>query len=45
MGICIIGGGASGLPVLQVIMETPQYKPGRWKPILFEAKDKPGRIW
>ena len=45
MDICIIGGGPSGLSVLQVIMETPQYKSGRWKPTLFEARDKPGGVW
>ena len=45
MNICIIGGGVSGLSALQVIMGTPQYKSGRWKPILFEARDKTGGIW
>ena len=43
--ICIIGGGAAGLSALQVIMGTPQYKSGRWKPILFEARDKAGGVW
>ena len=42
MDICIIGGGVSGLSAIQVIMETPQYKSGQWKPILFEARDKAG---
>jgi len=45
MDICIIGGGASGLSALQVIMGTPQYKSGQWKPTLFEARDKPGGVW
>jgi len=45
MDICIIGGGAAGLSALQVIMETPQYKSGHWKPILFESRDKAGGIW
>ena len=45
MDICIIGGGVSGLSVLQVIMGTPQYKSGRWKPTLFEARDRTGGIW
>ena len=45
MNICIIGGGVSGLSTLQVIMGTPHYKSGRWKPILFEARDKTGGIW
>jgi len=45
MGICIIGGGVSGLSALQVIMGTPQYKSGQWKPILFEARDKAGGTW
>ena len=43
--ICIIGGGVSGLSALQVIMETPQYKSSKWRPILFEARDKTGGIW
>jgi len=43
--ICIIGGGASGLSALQVIMGSPQYKSGHWKPILFEARDKAGGVW
>lgn len=43
--ICIIGGGPAGLSALQVIMGTPQYKSGRWKPILFEARDKAGGVW
>ena len=45
MDICIIGGGVSGLSALQVIMGTPQYESGLWKPILFEARDKTGGIW
>ena len=45
MNICIIGGGVSGLSALQVIMGTPQYKSGQWKPTLFEARDKPGGAW
>ena len=45
MDICIIGGGVSGLSALQVIMGTPQYKSGRWKPTLFEARDKSGGVW
>jgi len=45
MNICIIGGGASGLSALQVIMGTPQYKTGHWKPTLFEARDKAGGVW
>ena len=45
MDICIIGGGVSGLSALQVIMGTPQYKSGLWKPTLFEARDKTGGIW
>ena len=45
MDICIIGGGATGLSALQVIMGTPQYKSGHWKPTLFEARDKPGGVW
>jgi len=45
MDICIIGGGAVGLSALQVIMGTPQYKSGHWKPTLFEARDKAGGIW
>jgi hypothetical protein len=45
MDICIIGGGASGLSALQVIMGTPQYKSGQWKTTLFEARDKTGGVW
>ena len=45
MDICIIGGGVSGLSALQVIMGTPQYKSGLWKPTLFEARDKTGGVW
>jgi cation diffusion facilitator CzcD-associated flavoprotein CzcO len=45
MDICIIGGGVSGLSALQVIMGTPQYKSGHWKPTLFEARDKVGGVW
>ncbi|KAF9653541.1 FAD/NAD(P)-binding domain-containing protein [Thelephora ganbajun] len=45
MDICIVGGGASGLSALQVIMETPQYKSGHWRPFLFEARDKAGGVW
>ena len=45
MRICIIGGGVSGLSALQVIMGTPQYKSGHWKPTLFEARDKAGGVW
>jgi len=45
MNICIIGGGASGLSTLQVIMGTPQYKSGQWKPTLFETRDKAGGVW
>ena len=45
MDICIIGGGVSGLSALQVIMGTPQYESGHWKPTLFEARDKPGGVW
>jgi len=45
MNICIIGGGVSGLSALQVIMGTPQYKSGHWKPTLFEARDKAGGVW
>jgi len=45
MDICIIGGGASGLSALQVIMGTPQYKSGQWKPTLFETRDKAGGVW
>ena len=45
MDICIIGGGVSGLSALQAIMGTPQYKSGRWKPTLFEARDKSGGVW
>lgn len=45
MDICIIGGGASGLSALQVIMGTPQYSSGLWKATLFEARDKTGGIW
>ena len=45
MRICIIGGGVSGLSALQVIMGTPQYRSGQWKPSLFEAREKAGGIW
>jgi cation diffusion facilitator CzcD-associated flavoprotein CzcO len=45
MDICIIGGGAAGLSALQVIMGTPQYRSGHWKPTLFEARDKVGGVW
>ena len=45
MDICIIGGGVSGLSALQVIMGTPQYKSGQWKPTLFETRDKAGGVW
>ena len=45
MDICIIGGGASGLSALQVIMGTPQHNSGLWKATLFEARDKTGGIW
>ena len=45
MDICIIGGGVAGLSALQVIMGTSQYKSGRWKPTLFEARSKAGGIW
>ena len=45
MDICIIGGGVSGLSALQVIIGTPQYKSGQWKPTLFESRDKAGGIW
>lgn len=41
MHIYIVGGGASGLSTLQAIMGTPLYKPGQWKPTLFET----GGIW
>lgn len=33
------------MSALQVIMQTPQYKSGLWKPILFEARGKIGGIW
>jgi len=45
MDICIISGGVPWLSVLQVIMRTPRYKSGQWKPTLFEARDKPSGIW
>ena len=43
--ICIIGGGPSGLGALKVVLESPQYKAGQWKPSLFEAREAAGGIW
>ena len=45
LDICIIGGGVAGLSALQVIMGTPQYNSGHWKPTLFETRDKTGGVW
>ncbi|PCH35290.1 FAD/NAD(P)-binding domain-containing protein [Wolfiporia cocos MD-104 SS10] len=43
--ICIVGAGPGGLAALQIIMETPQYKAGLWKPTAFEEREKAGGIW
>ncbi|TFK34479.1 FAD/NAD(P)-binding domain-containing protein [Crucibulum laeve] len=43
--ICVIGAGPAGLAALKVIMDTPQYKAGLWKPMVFESRDKAGGVW
>ena len=45
MDISIIGGGVSGLSVLQAIMGNSQHKSGRWKPTVSEARGKTGEVW
>ncbi|EMD35458.1 hypothetical protein CERSUDRAFT_106812 [Gelatoporia subvermispora B] len=43
--ICVIGSGPGGLAALKVIVDSPQYKQGLWKPTAFEARDNIGGIW
>ncbi|CCM04891.1 uncharacterized protein FIBRA_07087 [Fibroporia radiculosa] len=43
--ICIVGAGPGGLVALKMIMDTPQYKEGVWRPIAFEEREKVGGIW
>ncbi|GLB42154.1 putative FMO family protein [Lyophyllum shimeji] len=43
--ICIIGAGPSGLAALKVILDSPQYKAGKWKPTAFESRDSIGGVW
>ncbi|KAF7318927.1 hypothetical protein HMN09_00228500 [Mycena chlorophos] len=43
--IGIIGGGAGGLAALKAILDTPEFKSGTWKPMLFEAQTTIGGIW
>ena len=43
--ISIIGGGVSGLSVLQAIMGNSQHKSGRWKLTVFEARGKTDEVW
>ncbi|KAG6813231.1 hypothetical protein H0H92_012868 [Tricholoma furcatifolium] len=38
--ICVIGAGPVGLAALKVILGSPQYKSGHWKPTAFESRDK-----
>ncbi|KAF8068861.1 hypothetical protein FPV67DRAFT_1093830 [Lyophyllum atratum] len=43
--ICIIGAGPAGLAALKVVLDSPQYKAGRWKATAFEARDGTGGVW
>ncbi|KAG6825834.1 hypothetical protein H0H92_002252 [Tricholoma furcatifolium] len=43
--ICVIGAGPVGLAALKVILDSPQYKSGHWKPTAFESRDKVGGVW
>ncbi|KZP26967.1 FAD/NAD(P)-binding domain-containing protein [Athelia psychrophila] len=43
--ICIIGAGAAGLTALKVIMDREEYKCGKWKPVVYEAREDIGGIW
>jgi len=43
--ICVVGAGPSGLAALKVILDTPEYKSGLWKPTAFEARGNIGGIW
>ncbi|KAF5373907.1 hypothetical protein D9758_000867 [Tetrapyrgos nigripes] len=43
--ICIVGAGPCGLIALQVILDSPEFRNGRWMPTVFEAREGLGGIW
>lgn len=43
--IGIIGTGPAGLAALKTLLETPQYRAGKWIPIVFEAREDVGGVW
>ncbi|KAF5356768.1 hypothetical protein D9756_006538 [Leucocoprinus leucothites] len=40
--ICIIGAGPAGLAALKTVLDSDQYKSGKWVPIAFEAREEVG---
>jgi len=43
--ICVIGAGPAGLASLKIILDSPQYQAGLWKPTAFEARECVGGVW
>ncbi|KIM46828.1 hypothetical protein M413DRAFT_64018 [Hebeloma cylindrosporum] len=43
--IGIIGAGPSGLAALKVVLESAQFKAGKWAVVVFEARETVGGVW
>ena len=43
--IGIIGAGPSGLAALKVVLESAQFKAGKWDVVAFEARGNVGGVW
>jgi len=43
--IGIIGAGPAGLAALKVVLESAQFKAGKWDVVAFEARGNVGGVW
>jgi len=43
--IGIIGAGPAGLAALEVVLESVQFKAGKWDVAAFEARGNVGGVW